>query len=340
MQETLAPVRGPPAGPQVFYLELAGASGVDYDGPITVHGIDVPAFVAPQRFAGQEATIAAALAAAVQLRARRAGDRDARPARRRHRRTRRSTSAAPAARSPTTARYYGLSEQVDRGNRDRDDNAFVFTGDAAERWRRRRRLRSSCWRATSRHELGHLLGFEHAHAARVATRATCSARSRSSRTRTSRSPRTSGVDILEDGMLDIRGDGPTARRSARVRRPPADPRGAARLPGALLRRRGRPRRLPGHHVRPAHDPPGRHRHVAGARVRHGVGGAGASPPYTESEKLQILAFAYGYATHARGRRLRPHARQRVHRGRVPRGRGHRRRHRATAPRASPTPSAT
>src|SRR5689334_23918594 len=40
-------------GGQVFFLDLAGARGVLYDGPVSVT-LDVPAFRVPARFAGQE----------------------------------------------------------------------------------------------------------------------------------------------------------------------------------------------------------------------------------------------------------------------------------------------
>ncbi len=85
-----------------------------------------------------------------------------------------------------------------------------------------------------------------------------------------------------------------------VHRPPAGPRGAHPVPRPLLRRHRRPRRLPRRHVRAAHHPPERHRHLARPRLRHGVGRPDEPDASPSDEKLQILAFAYGYATHAAG----------------------------------------
>ena len=53
--------------------------------------------------------------------------------------------------------------------------------------------------------------------------------------------------------------------------------------------------------------------------------AQSDPRYTEDEKLEILAFSYGYLTHAAGRHVGAHADQRFRGGRLPLGgRSHRR----------------
>src|SRR5262245_49122927 len=44
---------------QVIYLDIDGASGVRYDGPVRVEGIDVPEFQAPAALAGEESRIIA-----------------------------------------------------------------------------------------------------------------------------------------------------------------------------------------------------------------------------------------------------------------------------------------
>ena len=46
---------------QVIYLDVDGARNVTYDGPITVSGIDVPVFKAPDSLAGQENEIIASV---------------------------------------------------------------------------------------------------------------------------------------------------------------------------------------------------------------------------------------------------------------------------------------
>ena len=52
------------ADTSLILLDLDGATGVTFDGPVHVAGIDVPAFRAPTPLAGQEAAIGAALLAA------------------------------------------------------------------------------------------------------------------------------------------------------------------------------------------------------------------------------------------------------------------------------------
>jgi hypothetical protein len=47
------PVIDPVSG-QIFYLDFDGATGVTYEGPITIEGISVPVFTTPTGLAGQE----------------------------------------------------------------------------------------------------------------------------------------------------------------------------------------------------------------------------------------------------------------------------------------------
>src|SRR5262249_51617871 len=49
----------PTSDPQVVLLDFNGATGIDYEGPVTITGIALPAFVAPDRHRGAEASIAA-----------------------------------------------------------------------------------------------------------------------------------------------------------------------------------------------------------------------------------------------------------------------------------------
>jgi len=56
----------PPIQSQVVFLDLDGAQGVDYDGPVRIADVEVEAFEAPQALAGQEAQIVAAMLEALQ----------------------------------------------------------------------------------------------------------------------------------------------------------------------------------------------------------------------------------------------------------------------------------
>src|SRR5262249_45688568 len=55
----------PAANSQVVFLETSGALDVAYKGPVTVEGVDVPAFVAPGGLAGQEAGVIGAMTSAL-----------------------------------------------------------------------------------------------------------------------------------------------------------------------------------------------------------------------------------------------------------------------------------
>src|SRR4051794_13815957 len=76
-------VGAPPTFGQLFYLDLDGARDVSYNGPITVSGIDVPAFRARGPLRGSEAEVIAALRGAARLRTRRGPSPVRRPPRRR-----------------------------------------------------------------------------------------------------------------------------------------------------------------------------------------------------------------------------------------------------------------
>ncbi|MEX1357491.1 MAG: hypothetical protein WD981_02595, partial [Gaiellaceae bacterium] len=150
--------RSPP-GPQVIHLELGGATGVTYEGPVTVTGIDVPAYSAPAPFAGQEAAIAAALGAEVERLL--AGEGAV------------VTLVRPASGDYSTiyvggtsaafaeyGRLFGISEQVDEGNTDANDIAFVFS-EQIPTFARTLEDYVADLAGYVAHEAGHLLGFEH-----------------------------------------------------------------------------------------------------------------------------------------------------------------------------------
>ena len=99
-------------------------------------------------------------------------------------------------------------------------------------------------------------------------------------------------DVTDDGNITIEG-----------REYPVRPEVVAALAGqppVLQRRRGRPGRLPRPDLRPVGDPPRADRQVAQARPHARRGQAQSDPSYSAAEKSQILAFGYGYLTHAAG----------------------------------------
>ena len=147
--------------PQVLYLDLAGAANVDYHGPITVTGIDMPAFALPPSLTGHESVAAADLRDQVQ------------------------TALAGLGVAVTTERpsagnyssiyiggdgasfqqygfYLGVAEKVDHCNADPSDNAFVFSGLIAPGAVTVDAYVDQVAEVVT-HEAKHLLGFEHAH---------------------------------------------------------------------------------------------------------------------------------------------------------------------------------
>jgi hypothetical protein len=168
-------IRGPPDLPglrlvdpdisnwqgQIIYFDFDGEEGVTYDGTVTVGPFDVPAFQACGELAGQEqAIITEVLTELGQIFA------DSGVI---------FTTEWPATGIPYSTIYIGggdsafaqygsflgLAEQVDIGNADTEDNAFVFAHELA--------ARPADWseyvaRLTQliAHEAGHLLGYEHA----------------------------------------------------------------------------------------------------------------------------------------------------------------------------------
>ena len=98
-------------------------------------------------------------------------------------------------------------------------------------------------------------------------------------------------DVVADGKVTINGTEYTVRADDRHR--------SAEPARRLQRRRHRARRLPRPGLRPVGDPPRGDRQVAATTARRGVGRTGRREP-ADAEKQQILAFAYGFMTHAAG----------------------------------------
>ena len=146
--------------PQIVFLSTGGAGDVHYDGPVTVPAVDVTAFAAPGALAGEEAAILAALIDSVddafldsdvQFTLERPDDGPY------------STVHLGSVGGAFDAwgDFYGLAEQVDAGNADLWDVAFVFTdvidvgGGFADY--------AASLAEVVLHETGHLLGEAHGH---------------------------------------------------------------------------------------------------------------------------------------------------------------------------------
>lgn len=145
---------------QVFYIDIDGATDVDYHGPVELLGIDVPAFALPEHLAGQEAQVLQSLIAS--LNAMDFGPNVL------------FTTEMPDEEGFSTiylggdgsafaawGRFYGLAEGIDEGNDDLSDDAFVFSdaidasGLAADGF-------GAALAEVVAHEAGHLLGSAHA----------------------------------------------------------------------------------------------------------------------------------------------------------------------------------
>ncbi|HUT57975.1 MAG TPA: proprotein convertase P-domain-containing protein, partial [Phycisphaerae bacterium] len=145
---------------QIVYLDFDGEQNVPYNGPVTVEDIDVPAFSAPGGLVGQEQAILPSVL------------------------DRLGTAFADTGVTFTTSRpdlgldhstvfiggddsafaeygsFLGLAEQVDVGNLDALDNAFVFSSYLAEPGVAIDEYADNLIHLIS-HETGHLLGYAH-----------------------------------------------------------------------------------------------------------------------------------------------------------------------------------
>ncbi|HYR36750.1 MAG TPA: LEPR-XLL domain-containing protein, partial [Burkholderiales bacterium] len=144
---------------QLVFVSFDGAQGVDYDGPVHIAGVDVPAFHAPAGLQGHESEIEAATLATLEQQFAGWGIT--------------FTTHKPTDGEFSTIyiggdskafgdTYYGLSQKVDHGNQDHGDIAFVFSDNVSAAG-----LNAAQYGAQlagyAAHELGHLLGAEHEH---------------------------------------------------------------------------------------------------------------------------------------------------------------------------------
>ena len=154
----LRPLQG-----QLIYLDFDGELGLSYRGPVRVDGVEVSAFRAPGDLAGQETALIGSTLSTLNEQFATLGVR--------------FTSARPGAGIEYSTIYVGgdgsafsrygsflgLAEKVDAGNRDRADNALVFSdrlrfpGMTAEAY-------VSVLAEIIEHEALHLLGYGHADA--------------------------------------------------------------------------------------------------------------------------------------------------------------------------------
>jgi hypothetical protein len=275
---------------QVIYLSLEGAENVTYEGPVTVSGIDVPPFVAPDHLRGQEQAIVDSLLEALE-----AAWADGGVV---------FVTTEPRPGSPYSTIYVGgddaafaeygplvgLSEQVDLGNRDPNDIAFVFP----------EVLESSALTATEYgkqlagyvgHEAGHLLGFRHAHTVYTGGASDVLAEVAFKPNTHIEIAKDVRLDLLDDGRLDIAGQQYEVH---------------PKILEAL-------KKYPGQYYAGAVGPDGFPELVFGQSLIHPLDtgvwlqrlfdmawAAQADPSWTDTERLQILAFSYGFATHAAG----------------------------------------
>ena len=283
---------------QVVYLNLGGASGVTFNGPVTVTGIDVPAFTAVAALHGQEAAIVSSLVASLPNRL---ADMNVT-----------FTTTRPAAGTEYSTIYIGgsdaafksygsfsgLSEDVDPGNVKHSDNAFVFTdqipalGQTAQSYG----VQLSDYVV---HEVGHLLGFEHVLEAAVDPMTALSDVAWKPYTHVEMA-KDIRMDLLADGKLSINGqlpDGTPFSNQYSVN---------PKILEAI-------RSYPGSYYSGAVGPDGFPDLTFGQRILHPndtgtwlarifdmAWAAQGSSEFTGSEKQQILSFSYGFATHAAG----------------------------------------
>ncbi|MBN1506146.1 MAG: hypothetical protein JW955_04840, partial [Sedimentisphaerales bacterium] len=146
---------------QVIYLDFDGEQNVTYNGPVTVGPFDVPAFQATGSLAGQEQMIISGVLGQLQQTFADCGvtftaDKPSGGVV--------YSSVYVGGDDSTFAPYglfFGLAEQVDVGNRARDDDALVFTDCLGQYMLDMDSLTDRLTRIIA-HEVGHLLGYAHA----------------------------------------------------------------------------------------------------------------------------------------------------------------------------------
>ena len=149
---------------QVVYLDFDGAEDVTYNGPVSVEGIDVPAFVAPGELVGsEEAIIAGVLEEVNQL----FSDSGVVFTLEEPQADQGYSTIFIGGDDSAFAEYgefFGLAAQVDVGNKDRGDEASVFSDNILSAIRfNGLAAATSRLAGTIAHEAGHLVGYGHGH---------------------------------------------------------------------------------------------------------------------------------------------------------------------------------
>ncbi len=231
---------------QVVYLDLQGASGVRYNGPIQVSGIDVPAFQTPLQLRGQESQVVSSLL--MTLRQDFAGTSIVLTTQQPPQGSAYSTVYLGGDGSPFAAYgfFFGLAEKTDIGNHDPRDNAFVFS-DVIAPYAPTVSAFTQAIAPVVAHEVGHLLGFAHDH---------------DHETRSVAEGPLDDVAWKPYTHIEI-GKDHAGRQGVPCQ--PAHRGGAAEIPVLLPWRQCRPRWVPGHRHGPGGDPSHLVRALGGAR---------------------------------------------------------------------------
>ena len=287
----------PPAA-QIFFLDFDGAVGITYEGPVTVDGIDVSGFKAPDHLIGLESEIIDALvnelgqafegweilftalepSYGAEFSTIYIGD----------------AGEAFAEYGP----FMGLSEKIDKGNADPTDIAFIFpeeiqavaAGTPADYGR--------VLAGYVAHEAGHLMGWEHAYEVEPQNPLAAVAWKPYVHNETAKDVRD---DLIEDGKVTVQAlndQGEVVGEFEYDVHP--------RIVEAITR-------YPAFYYAGSVGPDGFPELIMGQMVLHAMSAAvwvghildkaweaQTDDSYTEVEKLQVLAWAYGYPAHVAG----------------------------------------
>ncbi|PYR22394.1 MAG: hypothetical protein DMF94_04905 [Acidobacteria bacterium] len=270
---------------QVVFVSFDGAKDVDYDGPVHIADVDVAAFRAPAGLEGHEAEIVGA--ALTTLEGQFSGSGLV------------FTALQPATGEYSTIyiggdsrafgdTYYGLSQKVDHGNADHSDIAFVFSEniDGAG-------LNAAQYGAAlggfAAHELGHLLGYEHAH--------TVGAHS-DPLAEVAWKPYTH-VEIAKDVLADVLDDGKLRIEGQDYAVHPKILQALQDYPQFYFAGSVGPDGFPDFTMGQAIIHPNDNA-TWDTRVLDMAWSAQNDPWFTSAEKSQILAWSYGFLTHTAG----------------------------------------
>ncbi|MDO9284888.1 MAG: LEPR-XLL domain-containing protein, partial [Aquabacterium sp.] len=279
---------GADAPAQLFYLDLDGAQQVSYRGPVAIDAIEVGAFALPAGLPDPQGPFVDALLASLDARFSAAGID--------------FTADLPDGGDYSTifvggdgaafagyGSYLALSEQIDHGNLDRSDNAFVFS-DRLLAGSHSVADALSTLSDTIAHEAGHLLGLEHEHEMAGATDPLAALAFK---------PYTH-IEVAVDVRRDLLEDGKVTLQGVAYDVDPIIVEAVRQYPsyyyGGAVGPDGFPDLVMGQSVI--------HPDSTGLWLSHLLDKAwaaqGEGSPYSPAEQLQIMAFAYGFATHAAG----------------------------------------